>query len=71
MIPVYNGLKFSYAYEGKTGHYLLFDNELKAHAYLQGDDARIFSEEIERIDSLPPPKCNNGRITENLISLYL
>jgi len=71
MIPVYNGLKYSYSYEPKTGNYLLFRNDYKSHAYLQGIDARIFDKEIERIDNLPPPQCNDGRLTENAISIYL
>jgi hypothetical protein len=71
MLPVYSGLKYSYCYETETGHYLLFDTEYKSHAYLQGDDARIFREEIEHIDNLPPPQCNDGRLTEKIISLYL
>jgi hypothetical protein len=71
MLPVYKGLNYSYCYETNTGHYLLFDNKFKSEAYLQGDDARIFREKIEQIDNLPPPKCNDGRITENLISGYL
>ena len=71
MIPIYSGLKYGYSYEPKTGNYLLFRNDFTSHAYLQGDDARIFGEEIERIDNLPPPQCNDGRITENVISIYL
>jgi len=70
-IPVYSGLKYNYSYEVETGHYLLQSNDYKSHIYLQGDDARIFREEINHIDSLPPPQCNDGRLTERIISLYL
>ena len=70
-LQVYQGQKFSYSYEVETGHYLLFSNDYKSHAYLQGDDARIFREQMEHIDSLPPPQSNDGRITENIISLYV
>ena len=70
-LPVYQGQKFSYSYEVETGHYFLFSNDYKAHIYLQGDDARIFREEIEKIDNLPPPQSNDGRLTENAISVYL
>jgi len=70
-LPTYSGLKYSYLYEPKTGNYLLYSNDYKRQAYLQGDDARIFDKEIERIDNLPPPQCNDGRLTENAISLYL
>ena len=70
-LQVYQGQQYSYSYEVGTGHYLLFSNDYKSHQYLQGDDARIFREEIDRIDNLPPPQCNDGRITENLISNYL
>jgi hypothetical protein len=71
MLPVFQGLKYSYCYETRTGHYLLFDNEYKSHAYLQGDDARIFREEIEHIDELPEPEYKTGLLTENAISIYL
>jgi len=70
-LSVYQGQKFSYSYEVGTGNYMLFSNDYKSHIYLQGDDARIFREEIERIDSLPPPQSNDGRLTEDAISVYL
>jgi len=70
-LPVYQGQQYSYSYEVGTGHYLLFSNDYKVHTYLQGDDAKIFRQQMEHIDNLPPPQCNDGRITENTISLYL
>ena len=70
-LPVYQGQKYSYSYEVGTGNYLLFSNDYKAQLYLQGGDARIFQAEIEKIDNLPPPRCNDGRLTENAISVYL
>jgi hypothetical protein len=70
-LPVYQGQKYSYSYETGTGHYILFSDDYKSHVHLQGDDARIFHEEIERIDNLPSPQCNDGRLTENIISIYL
>jgi len=70
-LSVYQGQKFSYSYEVETGNYMLFSNDYKSHIYLQGDDARIFREEIERIDNLPPPQSNDGRLTEDAISVYL
>jgi len=70
-LSVYQGQKFSYSYEVGTGNYLLFSNDYKSHFYLQGDDARIFREEIERIDSLSPPQNSDGRLTEDTISFYL
>ena len=70
-LPVYQGQEYSYSYEVETGHYLLFRNGYKVHAYLQGDDARIFREQIEHIDNLPPPQNNDGRLTENAVSFYL
>ena len=70
-LPVYQGQKYSYSYEVGTGHYLLFRNDYKAHVYLQGNDAKTFSKQIEQIDNLPPPQCNDGRLTENAISNYL
>jgi len=61
-LSVYHGQKLSYSYEVGIGKYLLFSNDYKSHFYLQGEDARIFREEIERIDSLPPQR-NDGRLT--------
>ena len=66
-IPVYQGQKFSFSYEVGTGHYLLFTNDHKAHKYLQGDDARIFRAEIERIDNLPPPQSNDPIVAANKV----
>ena len=70
-LQVYQGRQYSYSYEVGTGHYLLFSNDYKSHKYLQGDDARIFREEMELIDNLPQPQCNDGQITENIIGLYV
>jgi hypothetical protein len=50
---------------------LLHDNEYKSHIYLQGDDARIFRKEIERIDKLPDPENKTGLLTENAVKFYL
>jgi hypothetical protein len=71
MLPVFIGQKYSYSYETKTGHYLLYDNKYTSHAYLQGDDARIFRKEIERIDELPEPEYKTGLLLENAIGIYL
>ena len=70
-LQVYQGRQYGYSYEVETGHYLLFSNDYKSHMYLQGDDARIFREEMELIDNLPQPQCNDGQITENIIGLYV
>jgi len=70
-LSVYQGQKFSYSYEVGTGNYILFSNDYKTHIYLQGDDARIFREEIERIDNLSPPQSSDGRLTEDAIGVYL
>lgn len=71
MLPIYNGLKYSYSYEVETGHYLLHDNEYKSHIYLQGDDARIFRAQIKHINKLPDPENKTALLTENTISIYL
>ena len=71
LLPVFCGLKYGYFYETETGHYLLHDNEFKSHIYLQGDDARIFREQIEQIDILPEPEYKTGLLTEQTISIYL
>jgi hypothetical protein len=71
LLSVFLGQKYSYSYEPETGHYLLHDNEYKSHVYLQGDDARIFRKEIERIDNLPEGEYKTGLLTENAISFYL
>ncbi len=70
-LSIYQGQKFSYSYEVETGNYMLFSNDYKTHIYLQGDDARIFREEIERIDNLPSPLGDDGKLTEDAISVYL
>ena len=70
-LNVYQGQQYSYSLEVETGHFLLFKNDYKLHSYLQGDDARLFDEEIDRINNLPPPQCNDGRLIENLINNYL
>jgi hypothetical protein len=71
LLPVFIGQKYSYSYEPETGYYFLHDNEYKSHAYLQGDDAKIFCKEIERIDNLPEGEYKTGLLTENAISVYL
>ena len=71
LLPVFIGQKYSYCYEPETGHYLLYDNKYTSHIYLQGEDARIFRKEIERIDNLPDPENKTGLLTENAISVYL
>jgi hypothetical protein len=71
LLPVFSGQKYSYSYEPETGNYLLHDNKYTSHIYLQGDDARIFRKEIERIDDLPDPEYKTGLLTENAISVYL
>jgi hypothetical protein len=71
LLPVFNGQKYSYSCEPETGNYFLHDNKYISHIYLQGDDARIFRKEIERIDNLPDPEYKTGLLTENAISAYL
>ena len=71
MLSVFSGLKYSFSYEVETGHYLLHDNDYNAHIYLQGDDARIFREQIELIDNLKDPESKTGLLMENTISIYL
>ena len=71
LISMFTGAKYSYSYELETGHYLLFDNEYQSHAYLQGDDARLFRKQMEHIDSLNAPDNKTELLTENTISLFL
>jgi hypothetical protein len=71
MLPVFTGQNYSYSLEPSTGDYFLFENNHKAHIILKDRDARIFRKQIEHIDSLPPPKCNDGRLTENLIRILV
>jgi len=70
MLSVFSGLQYSFSYEVETGHYLLHDNEYTSHVYLQGDDARIFREQIEFIDNLKDPENKTGQLLENTISIY-
>jgi hypothetical protein len=71
MIPIFDGQKFGYCYEVETGHYLLHDGEFRNHIYLQGDDARMFSEQIENIGNRNYPEDKTILLTENTISVYL
>ena len=71
MLVVFSGLNYSYSCEAETGHYLLFDNDHKTHAYLQGKDARIFRKHIKRIGSLKAPEHTTVLLTENAVSIYL
>jgi len=71
MLPVFSGVKYGYCYETETGHYLLHDKEHKTHIYLQGDDARIFREQMEIEDLEMPEYPENLRVIENIISIYL
>ena len=71
LLPVYSGQYYSYSYEPNTGEYFLYENNYKSHALLKGKDARIFCKELERLDNLPPPDCNSGLHTENLIRKFL
>jgi hypothetical protein len=71
LLPIFSGQKYSYSYELETGHYLLHDNEYQSQAYLQGDDAWIFRQEIELIDNLPEGKYTTEELKENAISVYL
>ena len=64
MIPIFDGQNFGYCYEVETSHYLLHDKDYKSHVYLQGDDARMFREELEHIDNTNNPE-------DNAISIYL
>jgi hypothetical protein len=71
LLQVFSGLKYSYSYEPESGEYFLHANDYKAHTFLKGKDAWLFSKEIERLDDLPPPDCNSGLMTEKLIKLFL
>jgi hypothetical protein len=71
MIPIFDGLKYGYCYETETGHYLLHDDEYRNHVYLQGDDARMFGEQIENIGNRNDPENITILLTENTISIYL
>jgi len=71
MLAVFSGQNYSYSYETNTGNYLLYDSKYTTHAYLQGDDARIFREELENIDNITDPKIKTGLLIEQTISIYL
>jgi hypothetical protein len=70
-ISIFKGTKYSYSYEVETSHYLLQRNDSNSHICLQGDDVRIFRQEIEDINNLPPSQYNAERITEQLIGIFL
>jgi hypothetical protein len=71
MIPIFDGQNFGYCYEAETGHYLLHDEDFRNHVYLQGDDARMFREQIENIGNRNNTEEKTISLTENTISLYL
>ena len=71
LLQVFSGQNYSYSYEPETGDYFLHDNEYRARTFLKGRDAWIFRKGIDRLDNLPPPNCNSGLLTENLIKLFL
>jgi hypothetical protein len=71
MLPVYSGQVFSYSLQPETGEYFLYSNDFKSHIFLKGKDARLFREQIEKQDELPPPDCNSGLLTEKLIKFFL
>jgi hypothetical protein len=72
MIEIYQGKKYSYSYEYCTGNYLLYDNERSKSAYLQGDDAACFYNEIEKIYNISDiPAFKTAELIENRISDYL
>jgi hypothetical protein len=71
MLPVYHGQNYSYSYETGIGNYLLYDNEYRKNIYLQGEDASIFSSEIDKIDALPEYPIKTAVLIETLISNYL
>jgi hypothetical protein len=71
MLPVYHGQNYSYSYETGTGNYLLYDTKYRKSVYLQGEDASIFSSEIDKIDTLPEYPIKTAILIENLISNYL
>lgn len=70
LLSIFSGLKYSYCYEVETGHFLLHDNDFISHFYLQGDDARVFREEIELIDKLQNPENITSFLIEEAISVY-
>jgi hypothetical protein len=70
MLPIFCGQHYSYFYETETSHYLLLDKENLAEVYLQGDDARIFQDEMAQIDNFPEPEYPTGFLTEQNIGQY-
>lgn len=71
LLSVFSGQKYSYSYETETGHYLRYDNKYTFHAYLQGDDARIFEKKLNRLMNYRSRSIKPTSSLENTISIYL
>jgi hypothetical protein len=66
--PVFEGIKFSYYYEHETEQYMLYWAKYGINIILKDEDASIFKQQIEMINS-EPEKDVKKRI-ERAISIY-
>jgi len=66
--PIYEGVKFSYYYENETEQYMLYWAKYSINIILKDEDALIFKQQIEMINS-EPEKDVKSRI-ERTISIY-
>jgi len=66
--PVFEGVKFSYYYEYETEQYMLYWAKYNISIILKDEDASIFKQQIEMINS-EPEKDVKKRI-ERTISIY-
>jgi hypothetical protein len=69
LLGVFQGQNYSYSLDTVTSEYFLFKNDYKAHAVLKGKDARIFTWQLDHLDTLHEPEYKTGLMTENLIKL--
>ena len=56
--PIFKGDDFSYFYEKETGEYMLYWRKYEINIYLKGEDARLFQQQLDIIDSEPEEDKN-------------
>jgi len=66
--PIFKGINFSYYYEKETEQYMLYWRKYDIDIRLKGDEALLFKQQIEMINS-EPEKDIKARI-ERTIKIY-